>query len=85
MYRHDTTKEGMIGTGFNNKNTISGGMGGDRRLGTRDGQIIKRTRRLDTRDHFLTQRTYHRVTIRDEILAILRASWEMQRMLRSTK
>jgi hypothetical protein len=57
MDRDNTTKERMISTRFNNTDTIGSSMSQKRRIGTRDGKIIKRTRPFNTLDHFMTQRT----------------------------
>jgi hypothetical protein len=78
MNRNKTTKERMISTRLDKKNTIRSSMSQKRRIRTRNSEIIKRTRPFDTLDHFMTQRTHQRVTIRYQVLKILSDSGKMQ-------
>jgi hypothetical protein len=81
MNRHNTTKQRVIRTGFHNYNTFRSSMGKERGIRTWHNKIIKGTRPFDALDQFVTQRTYHRVTIRNQVLKILRDTRKVQRIV----
>jgi hypothetical protein len=81
MNNNKSRKQRMIGRGLDQHNTIRSRMSDKRWIRPRDSKVIQRTRPLDTLDQFVTQRTYHRITIRYQVLKILRDGWEMQGIL----
>jgi hypothetical protein len=61
----------MISTGLDKKHAIRHSMSQQRRIGTRNSIIVNSTKLFNSLNCFMTQRTNHRITIRNQVLKIL--------------
>jgi hypothetical protein len=80
-YRHNPTKQGMITTRLDKHHPVRGSMRKKSRIRTGHNKIIKSTRPFDPLDNFMTSRTSHRATIRDQVLKNFKQGRVVQRMI----
>jgi hypothetical protein len=66
----------VVGRWLYEHNAVRGGISDQRRIRSRHSEIVRRRRPDNALDNLPTQRANHRVTIRNQVVQILRRSGE---------